>query len=208
MTLFIQRSEHRDTQAIHAKHVIIRRFGTNHAQPTFRAHQTQTLEGSRHHGTFGCRGCNTRSLLWRVICANELNDVVLLTFGSASGLSLVSPWTSTASSAKWVGALAVFWVIAQQIGSFLAGGYVAGRMRTRWEALPADEIEFRDGMHGALTWAIGALIGAMLAMSAAGSAGRAISDTAGHVAGAAAAQAAAHRFVTAKRRGARDPGIQ
>jgi hypothetical protein len=46
---------------------------------------------------------------------------VILTFGSAVGLSLVSPWTSTASSAKWLGALAVFWVIAQQIGSLLCG---------------------------------------------------------------------------------------
>ncbi len=114
---------------------------------------------------------------------------VLLTFGSAAGLSLVSPWTSTASSAKWVGALAVFWIVAQQIGSFLAGGYVAGRMRTRWQDLPADEVEFRDGMHGALTWAIAALIGVILTMSVAGSVGRTVASAAGQVAGAAAAQA-------------------
>ena len=112
---------------------------------------------------------------------------VLLTFGSAVGLTLVSPWTSTASTAKWVGGLAVFWVIAQQIGSLLAGGYVAGRLRTRWQELSRDEIEFRDGMHGALTWAIAIIIGAMLAASAAGAVGRTASEVAGRAAQGAAA---------------------
>ncbi|MFM9849121.1 MAG: hypothetical protein ACKVP3_18400 [Hyphomicrobiaceae bacterium] len=114
---------------------------------------------------------------------------VLLTFGSAVGLSLVSPWTSTASSAKWAGALAVFWIIAQQIGSFLAGGYVAGRLRSRWAEAKPDEIEFRDGIHGALVWAIGIVVGAMLAASVAGSVASTATSAIGHVAGAAASQA-------------------
>ena len=114
---------------------------------------------------------------------------VLLTFGSAIGLSLVSPWTSTASSAKWTGALAVFWIVAQQIGSFLAGGYIAGRMRSRWQEAKPDEIEFRDGAHGALVWAIGTILGAMLAASVASSAISTATSAVGRVAGAAAAQA-------------------
>jgi hypothetical protein len=114
---------------------------------------------------------------------------VLLTFGSAVGLSLISPWTSTASSAKWTGALAVFWIVAQQIGSFLAGGYMAGRLRTRWAEAKPDEIEFRDGMHGALVWAIGAILGAMLAASVASSALSTATSAVGHAAGAAASQA-------------------
>jgi hypothetical protein len=114
---------------------------------------------------------------------------VLLTFGSAVGLSLVSPWTSTASSAKWTGALAVFWIVAQQIGSFLAGGYIAGRLRSRWAEASPDEVEFRDGVHGGLVWAIGAIIGAMLAASVASSAISTATSAVGHAAGAAASQA-------------------
>jgi hypothetical protein len=114
---------------------------------------------------------------------------VLLTFGSAVGLSLISPWTSTASSAKWTGALAVFWIVAQQIGSFLAGGYIAGRLRSRWAEAKPDEIEFRDGMHGALVWAIGAILGAMLAASVASSVASTATSAVGHAAGAAASQA-------------------
>ena len=114
---------------------------------------------------------------------------VLLTFGSAVGLSLVSPWTSTASSAKWAGALAVFWIVAQQIGSFLAGGYVAGRMRTRWHEAKPDETEFRDGLHGVLVWAIGAIIGAMLAASVASSVVSTAASAVGKAAETAASQA-------------------
>ena len=114
---------------------------------------------------------------------------VLLTFGSAVGLSLVSPWTSTTSSAKWAGALAVFWIVAQQIGSFLAGGYIAGRLRSRRGEAKPDEIEFRDGIHGALVWAIGAIIGAMLAASVASSVASTATSAVGKAAGATASQA-------------------
>jgi len=57
---------------------------------------------------------------------------VLLTFGTAIGLSATSPWPGSGLSAKVIASIAVFWVIAQQIGSVMAGAYVAGRMRSRW----------------------------------------------------------------------------
>jgi hypothetical protein len=84
--------------------------------------------------------------------------------------------------------LAVFWIVAQQIGSFLAGGYIAGRLRSRWAEAKPDEIEFRDGVHGAMVWAIGILLGAMLAASVAGSVISTATSAVGHVAGAAASQ--------------------
>src|SRR5687768_17700700 len=54
---------------------------------------------------------------------------VLLTFGTAIGLSATSPWPNAGLSAKLIASLAVFWAMALQIGAFLAGGYVAGRDR-------------------------------------------------------------------------------
>jgi hypothetical protein len=56
--------------------------------------------------------------------------------------------------------------MAQQIGAFLAGGYVAGRMGSQWTRPRTDDIEFRDGLHGALVWAVGIVIGAALMMAA------------------------------------------
>ena len=69
---------------------------------------------------------------------------VLLTFGAAIGLSATSPWPNVGASTKVIASIAVFWAIAQQIGAFMAGGYVAGRMRSRWHET-GHEAEFRDG---------------------------------------------------------------
>jgi hypothetical protein len=111
---------------------------------------------------------------------------VLLTFGTAIGLSATSPWPNSSLPAWLIGSLAVFWIMAQQIGTFMAGGYVAGRLRSRLRDAPLDEIEFRDGLHGGLVWAIGILIGAALLMATAGAVTRAGAELAGKTALAAA----------------------
>ena len=109
---------------------------------------------------------------------------VLLTFGAAIGLSATSPWPNSGASAKVIASIAVFWAMAQQIGAFMAGGYVAGRMRSRWHET-GHEADFRDGLHGGLVWAVGVVIGAALFLSAAGS----VAKTGAEVAGGAAAMA-------------------
>src|SRR5215831_1014211 len=107
---------------------------------------------------------------------------VLLTFGVAIGLSATSPWPGSGLSAKVIASIAVFWTMAQQIGSVMAGAYVAGRMRSRWHET-GHEAEFRDGLHGALVWAVGVLISAVLVFATAGAVARTGSDLAGKAAG-------------------------
>src|SRR4029079_5750924 len=70
---------------------------------------------------------------------------VLLTFGTAIGLSATSPWPNSGRSAKLIASRAVLWAMAQQIGSIMVGSYVAGRMRSRWHE-SGHESEFRDGL--------------------------------------------------------------
>lgn len=103
---------------------------------------------------------------------------VLLTFGTAIGLSAVSPWPNSGVSARVIASVAAFWAMAQQIGAFMAGGYVAGRMRSRWHE-SGHEADFRDGLHGGLVWAVGVVIGAALLLSATGSIARTSAETAG-----------------------------
>jgi len=103
---------------------------------------------------------------------------VLLTFGAAIGLSATSPWPNSGISAKVLASIAVFWAMAQQIGAFMAGGYVAGRMRSRWHET-GHEADFRDGLHGGLVWAVGVVIGAALFLSTAGGAAKTGADIAG-----------------------------
>jgi hypothetical protein len=106
---------------------------------------------------------------------------VLLTFGTAIGLSAASPWPNSGLSAGVIASLAVFWAIAQQIGSLMAGGYVAGRMRSRWLE-PGHEAEFRDGLHGGLVWAVAVLLSAFLIFATAGLVARTGADVAGKAA--------------------------
>ena len=112
---------------------------------------------------------------------------VFLTFGSAIGLSAVSPWPNSGVSAKTLASLAVFWTLAQQIGAFMIGGYIAGRMRTRWAEASAEDTEFRDGLHGALVWAVGVVIGAFLFFATTGAIAKTAADLAGKAATATAA---------------------
>jgi hypothetical protein len=110
---------------------------------------------------------------------------VFLTFGTAIGLTTVSPWPNSGVSAKTAASLAVFWTLAQQIGAFMIGGYIAGRLRARWAEANEDETEFRDGLHGALVWAVGITIGAMILFATAGAVARVGADVVGKTATAA-----------------------
>ena len=91
---------------------------------------------------------------------------VLLTFGSGIGLSIVSPLRGTGLSTVTLAVLTSLWVVVAQVGAFATGGYLAGRMRRPWTDAKAEEVEFRDGVHGVLVWAVGVAIGAVLFTSA------------------------------------------
>jgi hypothetical protein len=100
---------------------------------------------------------------------------VLLTAGTAIGLSLVSPYPSQ-SYGKLASSFAAFWVLAVPILSLLVGGYIAGRMRAAWATASADEVEFRDGIHGLLVWAVSVVIGGFLAFLTAATAAQVGAD--------------------------------
>jgi len=119
---------------------------------------------------------------------------VLLTFGTAIGLSATSPWPNSGLSAKVIASLAVFWMMAQQIGSVMVGAYVAGRMRSRWYET-GHESEFRDGLHGTLVWAVGVLISAVLVFATAAAVTKMAVDVAGKAAGSVASSSDAMEAV-------------
>jgi hypothetical protein len=91
---------------------------------------------------------------------------VLLSFGSAIGLGVGSPsssWRDTSSALALLGGL---WLVLTALASFGLGGYLAGRLRSPWTSLPADEVEFRDGVHGLMVWGLAIVLGAFLALGA------------------------------------------
>jgi hypothetical protein len=111
---------------------------------------------------------------------------VLLAFGAAIGLSATSAWPDRGISLPVTFILFALWVALVQAGSFAAGGYIAGRLRSGWDG-PLIERQFRDGAHGFLVWGIGVLVGAVLAAGTiVGTARTAVESSATVAAGAAA----------------------
>jgi hypothetical protein len=97
-------------------------------------------------------------------------SIVLVALGSGLGLASVSPWRDSGASATGVAWMAAAWLIVVQWLSAGAGGYLAGRLRTKWANTHTHEVFFRDTAHGFITWALGTVIVAAFLASAVGSA--------------------------------------
>lgn len=106
-------------------------------------------------------------------------SLILLTLGTGLGLASISPWRSSGASAKAFGIASIVWVCVTQIMASGLGGYLAGRLRSRWPYADADEVYFRDTAHGFLSWSIATLATAAVLASAI----PALLSTGGRVAG-------------------------
>ena len=93
---------------------------------------------------------------------------LLISFGASLGLSLASPYRGEGVSAAWFAIAAGIWLAWVMVVGFGAGGYLCGRMRRRAGDANPDEVEARDGIHGLMVWATGAIVGTVLAASGAG----------------------------------------
>jgi hypothetical protein len=103
---------------------------------------------------------------------------VLMGFASAVGLMVASPSPTWRDTSVWLAILSGVWIIVVATGSFALGGYLAGRVRSTWKA-PADEVEFRDGVHGLLVWAVGVVLGVLLLWATAAAVGTGASRVSG-----------------------------
>ncbi|MFM0341883.1 hypothetical protein [Paraburkholderia fungorum] len=119
---------------------------------------------------------------WGAVSAGGIGTaafaLILLTLGTGLGLTSISPWSSGPSNAKAFGFAAVVWVCVTSILTSGLGGYLTGRLRSRWLAVDTDEIHFRDTAHGFLSWAVATLFTAAILTSAASGVVRAGAQTA------------------------------
>lgn len=96
-------------------------------------------------------------------------SLILLILGVGLGLSSVSPWARDGVSATTFGVSTILWLTLTQLLASAMGGYLAGRLRTKWTEVHPDEVYFRDTAHGFLAWAMASLATAALLTSAIGS---------------------------------------
>jgi hypothetical protein len=96
--------------------------------------------------------------------------VIMLLIGSGLGFAFASPWPGSSASATTFTIVAGLWLVVMQWLSSGVGGYITGRLRTKWVRTHTHEVFFRDTAHGFITWALATVIGALLVASAASSA--------------------------------------
>jgi hypothetical protein len=83
---------------------------------------------------------------------------ILMLFGSGIGLTMVSPWSGESAGLTTVAVSTAVWLVVVQWLSSAVGGYLTGRLRTRWVGIRTDETFFRDTAHGFLAWAVATLL--------------------------------------------------
>jgi hypothetical protein len=132
----------------------------------------------------------TAAISWAAIIggafATAALSLILLALGSGFGLASVSPWPNSGASVTTFTAMTAIWLIIVQWVSSGLGGYLTGRLRTKWVGVHTHEVFFRDTAHGLLAWAVAAVVGAVVLASAVSS----LISGGGHLAGIIASGAA------------------
>ena len=85
-------------------------------------------------------------------------SLVLLALGSGLGFAAISPWDGQGLSMSTFAVTTAIWLIVMQWLSSAAGGYIAGRLRSRWHGTHPHEVFFRDTAHGFVTWAVATVV--------------------------------------------------
>jgi len=131
------------------------------------------IEPTLRNANAGEPAVHTSGVSWGAILAGASGaaalSLVLLILGTGLGLSSVSPWSNQGVSAATIGVSTILWLTFTQIAASGMGGYLAGRLRTKWAAVHTDEVYFRDTAHGFLAWAVATLVTAAVLTSTIGS---------------------------------------
>jgi len=86
--------------------------------------------------------------------------LLLIAFGTGLGMTVVSPWSGSGVSATTFKIGTGLYFVVMAMMSSAIGGYLAGRLRTKWTGVHSDEVYFRDTAHGFLAWAFASVLGA------------------------------------------------
>lgn len=111
-------------------------------------------------------GSNSSAVSWGAIFAGAVaaaaTTLLMIMVTTGLGFAAVSPYPGSGVSATTFTLLTAAWLIGVHALASSVGGYIAGRLRTRWTGLHTDEVYFRDTAHGLLAWATGILAGGLL----------------------------------------------
>src|SRR5215207_227202 len=108
---------------------------------------------------------------WGAIIVGALSAAALAfvmhSFAVAIGLAVSSTAPTWRDASLALVALSGLYLVLAALITYGVGGYVTGRLRTPLTGGTPDEIELRDGMHGAAAWALATLLTAVIAFGGA-----------------------------------------
>lgn len=105
--------------------------------------------------------------------------LVLQSFAVAIGLSVSSTAPTWRDASLALVLLSGLYLILAALAAYAFGGYVAGLMRARLAPAPREDVEFRDGLHGLLVWALATLLAALIGLATAQALSRLAAPSAG-----------------------------
>src|SRR3978361_1620330 len=98
------------------------------------------------------------AVAWAAVLAGAVvaiaTTLILIALGSGLGFAAASPWPGAAPAAETFAITAGIWLIVTQWLASALGGYMTGRLRTKWTSVHSHEVFFRDTAHGLLSWAV------------------------------------------------------
>lgn len=99
---------------------------------------------------------NQSAVSWDAIWAGAAATIallfVLVSLGAGFGLKMAPRWPVGIEARDFTPLVGAVFVACQVVASML-GGYLAGRLRTKWLHIHDHETYFRDTAHGLLAWA-------------------------------------------------------
>ena len=107
-----------------------------------------------------------RSTIFAGTVAAAALAFVLHSFALAIGLSVSSTAPTWRDASFALVFLSGLYLLLVAIASYAFGAYVAARMRARLTPATVDEVEFNDGMHGLIVWALATLLTGLIALAA------------------------------------------
>jgi hypothetical protein len=132
-----------------------------------RSMSTITEDGYVHKDHF--RGKEHSGVSWGAVFAGGVAatvlTLILIILGMGIGFASVSPWANEGASAEAIGVGTIVWITLVSLAASAIGGYIAGRLRPRWNSIHTNEVYFRDTAHGFLAWGISTLLMATLLSS-------------------------------------------
>lgn len=118
-------------------------------------------------------GSSVSAVSWAAIIAGAVvaagAAIIMFMLGAGLGFATLPGLSAHHRSVTAFAVTSAIWLIATQWLTAAIGGYVTGRLRTRWVNVHTHEVFFRDTAHGLITWALGTLLGALIALGSLGS---------------------------------------